>query len=232
MPTTKVLTRKCRCTDWFESSLSARQTVRYVYSYCGSYIDSTARPFPETGPATSKNIGQLEISVGAAYQPFDSNHTLLEDIFKTAKDLLENKTWEAQKVTVTELPTNVTNLKENVLSLDPDVNGTLAALTGISPDAVLQVPKGSGRFFFNPFMPSAYFYFNSLYRWVWSGVGWGLITFYYQPSFILFPRRVGNSLSWRLIMKYFLRPSSPFRWFKKGSCQFLAKDCAQHWLIA
>ena len=34
----------------------------------------------------------------------------------------------------------------------------------------------------------------------------------------------------RLIMKYFLRSFSPFRWFKKGSCQFLAKECAQYWL--
>ena len=25
---------------------------------------------------------------------------------------------------------------------------------------------------------------------------------------------------------------SPFRWFKKGSCQFLAKECAQYWLTA
>ena len=39
-------------------------------------------------------------------------------------------------------------------------------------------------------------------------------------------------LSWRLIMKYFLRPFSSFRWFKKGSCQFLAKECAQYWLTA
>ena len=23
-----------------------------------------------------------------------------------------------------------------------------------------------------------------------------------------------------------------FRWFKKGSCQFLAKECAQYWLTA
>ena len=38
--------------------------------------------------------------------------------------------------------------------------------------------------------------------------------------------------SWRLIMKYFLRSFSPFRWFKKGSCQFLAKECAQYWLTA
>ena len=38
------------------------------------------------------------------------------------------------------------------------------------------------------------------------------------------PAEVGNILSWRLIMKYFLRSFSPFRWFKKGSCQFLAKD--------
>ena len=30
------------------------------------------------------------------------------------------------------------------------------------------------------------------------------------------------------IMKYFLWSFSPFRWFKKGSCQFLVKECAQH----
>ena len=44
------------------------------------------------------------------------------------------------------------------------------------------------------------------------------------------PAEVGNILSWRLIMKYFLRSLSPFRWFKKGSCQFLAKERAQYWL--
>ena len=48
----------------------------------------------------------------------------------------------------------------------------------------------------------------------------------------LTPAEVGNILSWRLIMKYFLRSFSPFRWFKKGSCQFLAKECAQYWLTA
>ena len=41
---------------------------------------------------------------------------------------------------------------------------------------------------------------------------------------------VGNILSLRLNMKYFLRSFSPFCWFKKGSCQFLAKGCAQNWL--
>ena len=46
------------------------------------------------------------------------------------------------------------------------------------------------------------------------------------------PAKVGNILSWRLIMKYFLRSFSPFRWFKKGSRQFLAKECAQYWLTA
>ena len=46
------------------------------------------------------------------------------------------------------------------------------------------------------------------------------------------PAEFGNILSWRLIMKYFLRSFSPFRWFKKGSCQFLAKECAQYWLTA
>ena len=30
----------------------------------------------------------------------------------------------------------------------------------------------------------------------------------------------------------FLRSFSPFRWFKKGSCQFLAKEFAQYWLTA
>ena len=44
------------------------------------------------------------------------------------------------------------------------------------------------------------------------------------------PAKDGNILSWRLIMKYFLRSFSPFRWFKKGSCQFLTKECAQYWL--
>ena len=44
------------------------------------------------------------------------------------------------------------------------------------------------------------------------------------------PAEVGNILSWRLIMKYFLRSFSSFRWFKKGSCQFLAKECAHYWL--
>ena len=46
------------------------------------------------------------------------------------------------------------------------------------------------------------------------------------------PAEVGNILSWRLIRKYFLRSFSLFRWFKKGSCQFLAQDCAQYWLTA
>ena len=46
------------------------------------------------------------------------------------------------------------------------------------------------------------------------------------------PAEVGNILSWRLNMNYFLRSFSPFRWFKKGSCQFLAKECAQYWLTA
>ena len=38
--------------------------------------------------------------------------------------------------------------------------------------------------------------------------------------------RSGNILLLRLIMKSFLRSLSPFRWFKKGSCQLLAKECA------
>ena len=31
------------------------------------------------------------------------------------------------------------------------------------------------------------------------------------------PRQIGNILSWRLIMKYFLQSFSPFHWFKKGN---------------
>ena len=46
------------------------------------------------------------------------------------------------------------------------------------------------------------------------------------------PHRVSNILSWRLIMKYFLWSFSPFHWFKKGSGQFLAKECTQYWLSA
>ena len=46
------------------------------------------------------------------------------------------------------------------------------------------------------------------------------------------PAEVGNILSWRLIMKYFLRSFYPFRCFNKGSCQFLVKECAQNWLTA
>ena len=33
-----------------------------------------------------------------------------------------------------------------------------------------------------------------------------------------------NILSWRLIKKYFLRSFSPFRGFRKGSCQFLTRE--------
>ena len=48
-----------------------------------------------------------------------------------------------------------------------------------------------------------------------------------QEVAALSPSRCGNILSWRLIMKYFLQSFSPFLWFKKGSCQFLVKKCAQ-----
>ena len=53
-----------------------------------------------------------------------------------------------------------------------------------------------------------------------------------RRSWVQPPAEVGNILSWRLMMKYFLRLLSPFHWFKKGSCQFLAKECAQYWLTA
>ena len=43
----------------------------------------------------------------------------------------------------------------------------------------------------------------------------------------LVPAGSGNTLSWRWFMKYFLWSFSPFHCFKKGSCQCLAKECAQ-----
>ena len=39
-------------------------------------------------------------------------------------------------------------------------------------------------------------------------------------------------LSWRLIVKYFLLSFSPFDWFKKGTCQFMAKVSDKYWLTA
>ena len=44
------------------------------------------------------------------------------------------------------------------------------------------------------------------------------------------PAGLATSFHGDLIMKYFLQSFSPFRWFKKGSCQFLVKECAQYWL--
>ena len=41
------------------------------------------------------------------------------------------------------------------------------------------------------------------------------------------PTGSGNIHFERLIMKYFLWSFSPFHWFKKGSCQFLAKEFTQ-----
>ena len=40
------------------------------------------------------------------------------------------------------------------------------------------------------------------------------------------PARSSNILSWRLIVKYFLWSFSPFSWSKKGTCKFLANECA------
>ena len=47
-----------------------------------------------------------------------------------------------------------------------------------------------------------------------------------QESVGLIPAGYDNILPLRLIIKYFLLSFSPFRWLKKGSCQFLAKECA------
>ena len=48
----------------------------------------------------------------------------------------------------------------------------------------------------------------------------------------LTPTRSATFFRGDLIMKYFLRSFSPFRQLKDGSCQFLAKECAQYWLTA
>ena len=61
-----------------------------------------------------------------------------------------------------------------------------------------------------------------------SSVGW--VSNWWLGGCGFDPHRVGNILSWRLIMKYFLQSVSPFRWFKKGSHQFLVKECTQYWL--
>ena len=65
-----------------------------------------------------------------------------------------------------------------------------------------------------------------------GGSVWCAVRLETRRSRVQPPAEVGNILSWRLIMKYFLRSFSPFRWLKKGSCQFLAKECAQYWLTA
>ena len=46
------------------------------------------------------------------------------------------------------------------------------------------------------------------------------------------PARSATFFREDLIMKYFIRSFSPFRWFKKGRCQFLVKECAHYWLTA
>ena len=42
------------------------------------------------------------------------------------------------------------------------------------------------------------------------------------------PTRSATFFHGDLIMKYFVWSFFPFRWFKKGSCQFLVEECAQH----
>ena len=105
--------------------------------------------------------------------------------------------------------------------------------------------------FFNKIYYWPYFFFIGMWTapllWQFRGclfssysMNWQrYLSNYYRPRWLSWMRRptgdqevagstpseVGNILSWRLIMKYFLRSFSPFRWFKKGSCQFLAKEC-------
>ena len=46
------------------------------------------------------------------------------------------------------------------------------------------------------------------------------------------PPRSATFFRGDLIMKYFLRSFSPFRWLKRSRCQFLAKEWTQYWLTA
>ena len=46
------------------------------------------------------------------------------------------------------------------------------------------------------------------------------------------PRRGRQHSFVEIDREIFSRSFSPFRWYKKGSCQFLAKECAQYWLTA
>ena len=46
------------------------------------------------------------------------------------------------------------------------------------------------------------------------------------------PRQVGNIISWSLIKNILNGHSLTFCWFKKGNCQFLAKECAKYSLTA
>ena len=54
----------------------------------------------------------------------------------------------------------------------------------------------------------------------------GCTSDWWSGGFGFGPHRVGYIHYWRLVMKYFLWSFSPLRWFKKGSCQFLMKECA------
>ena len=67
--------------------------------------------------------------------------------------------------------------------------------------------------------------------WIFAGLGGsvGCASDWWAEGFGFDPRQVGNILSLRVFMKYFLGSFSPFRWFKKGSCQFVAKESAQYW---
>ena len=46
------------------------------------------------------------------------------------------------------------------------------------------------------------------------------------------PAEVGNILSWRLIMKYFLRSFYPSTDSRRAVVGFWQKKCAQYWLTA
>ena len=127
-------------------------------------------------------------------------------------------------------------VKRSKLILRPSFEQTWLTLSPkcciprFSHKAFLVLEKQIFKCFFLPYMGMLVILFNGAERPRW--LSWMRRPTGNQEVAGSTPAEVGNILSWRLIMKYFLRSFSPFRWFKKGSCQFLAKECAQYWLTA
>ena len=75
-------------------------------------------------------------------------------------------------------------------------------------------------FFWPPWSVFPLFCMSPFYQKLWASTG-------NQEVVGSISAASGNILLWRWIMKYFLQFFHPFHWFKKDSCQFLFKECAQ-----